>query len=128
MIGDELPDSADLTDDDRGGRFSVMARRAGGRGPVTAMTISRQLGSLDRTIGREAAQRLGYSMIWRELINQAASRAEAFEIASATIDDLRLLYVRPFLHGCWAYLPTSLLRTGFHPPLHRQRLIALGVA
>ncbi len=62
---------------------------------MTAITISRQLGSLGTQIGREVAQRLGYRMVWREVINEAARRAGAPEMALAAIDDLGLLGVQP---------------------------------
>lgn len=70
---------------------------------MTAITISRQLGSLGTPIGREVAQRLGYRMVWREVINQAARRAGVPEVALATIDDLGLLDVRPSPRARQAY-------------------------
>ena len=60
---------------------------------MAAVTVSRQLGSLGTQIAREVAQRLGYRMVWREVINEAARRAGAPEAALAMIDDLGLLDV-----------------------------------
>jgi cytidylate kinase len=70
---------------------------------VTAITISRQLGSLGTPIAREVAQRLGYRMVWRQVINEAARRAGAPEVALATIDELRLLDLRPSQEALRAY-------------------------
>lgn len=55
------------------------------------ITISRQLGSLGREIAALTAERLGYDLVWRELINDAARRAGAPEAALSTIDELGLL-------------------------------------
>lgn len=70
---------------------------------MTAVTISRQLGSLGTQIGREVAQRLGYRAVWRQVINEAARRAGAPEVALATIDDLGLLDLRPSPQAHRAY-------------------------
>ncbi len=71
--------------------------------PARAITISRQLGSLGSLIARMVAQRLGYRVVWRELINQAARRACVPEVALATIDDLGLLGIRPSPQARAAY-------------------------
>jgi cytidylate kinase len=60
---------------------------------MAAVTVSRQLGSLGTQIAREVARRLGYRMVWREVINEAARRAGAPEAALAVIDELGLLDV-----------------------------------
>jgi cytidylate kinase len=60
---------------------------------MTAVTVSRQLGSFGTQIARGVAQRFGYRMVWREVINEAARRAGAPEAALAMIDDLGLLDV-----------------------------------
>lgn len=71
--------------------------------PARAITISRQLGSLGSLIAQMVAQRLGYRLVWRELINQAARRACVPEVALATIDDLGLLGIRPSPQARAAY-------------------------
>ena len=67
------------------------------------ITISRQMGCLGRQVAEQVALRLGYRLLWRELINQAASRAEVPEVALATIDELDLLGLRPSRKDVQAY-------------------------
>jgi cytidylate kinase len=62
---------------------------------MKAITISRQMGSLGCQVAEETARRLGYRMVWREVINQAALRTGVPEMALATIDELGLLGLRP---------------------------------
>jgi cytidylate kinase len=62
---------------------------------VSTITISRQLGSFGDEVGQAIAERLNYRLISREIINQAASRANVPEVALATIDDLDLFGIRP---------------------------------
>jgi cytidylate kinase len=62
---------------------------------MAVITISRQLGSLGSTLGRQVATRLGYRLVHRELINQAAQLAGAPDMALATIDELGLLGIKP---------------------------------
>ena len=62
---------------------------------MPTITISRQLGSLGDEVAQAIAGRLHYRLVSRELINQAASRAGAPEMALATIDDLGLFGMRP---------------------------------
>lgn len=69
-----------------------------------AITVSRQMGSLGCDVAREVAQRLGYRMVWRELINQAAIRAGAPEAALSTIDELGLLGIKPSAAQQRAYI------------------------
>jgi len=71
--------------------------------PARAITISRQLGSWGSLIAQMVAQRLGYRVIWRELIHQAARRACVPEVALATIDELGLLGIRPSSQARAAY-------------------------
>lgn len=71
--------------------------------PVPAITISRQLGSLGTLVASEVAGRLGYRVVHRQLINEAARRAGAPEVALAVIDDLGLLGVRPSAQARQAY-------------------------
>ena len=51
----------------------------------------------------QVAEILEYRVIWREVINQAASRARTPEVALATIDELDLLGLRPPLKEIQAY-------------------------
>ena len=62
---------------------------------VSVITISRQLGSLGDEVAQAITERLNFRVICRDLINQAAIRAGAPEVALATIDDLGLLGLRP---------------------------------
>jgi cytidylate kinase len=62
---------------------------------MSVVTISRQLGSLGTTLGRKVATRLGYQLVHRDLINQAARLAGAPDMALATIDELGLLGIEP---------------------------------
>ena len=71
---------------------------------MSAVTMSRQLGSLGREVARLVADRLGYRLVWREVINQAARQAGAPEVALATIDELGLLGLHPSLKACAAYV------------------------
>ena len=62
---------------------------------MAVITISRQLGSLGTTLGNLIAGRLGYRLVHREIINQAARLAGDPELALATIDELGLLGIEP---------------------------------
>ena len=63
------------------------------------------MGSLGDPIARQVAEvRLGYRLVWREVINQAALRAGVPEVALATIDELGLLGVKPTAEAQAAYL------------------------
>ncbi len=70
---------------------------------MAVITISRQLGSLGRTVAGLLAERLGYAMVWRDLINQAAQRAGAPEAALSAIDELGLLGARTSPKAVQAY-------------------------
>ncbi len=61
------------------------------------------MGSLGSQISRLVAEMLGYRLVWRELINQAAQRAGAPETALAAIDELNLLGICPSAEACKAY-------------------------
>jgi cytidylate kinase len=67
------------------------------------ITISRQMGSWGCQVAEEAARSLGYRRVWREVINQAAQRAGAPEIALATIDEIGLLGIKPRSSDLLAY-------------------------
>lgn len=71
---------------------------------MDVVTISRQLGSLGLNIGKKLADGLGYRLVERDLINQAAIRAGAPEVALAMIDELNLLGICPSPEQCRAYI------------------------
>jgi CMP/dCMP kinase len=71
---------------------------------MNVITISRQLGSLGCEVANEVARQLDYRLVWRELINQAAIRAGAPDVALATIDELNLLGISPSATGHKAYI------------------------
>ncbi len=70
---------------------------------MSTITISRQIGSLGREIAGIVAEELGYRLVGRELINQAARRAGAPEAALAAIDELGLFGICPSPQECQAY-------------------------
>jgi cytidylate kinase len=70
---------------------------------MPVITLSREMGSLGTAIARQVAETLSYRLVWREVINQAACRAGAPEVALAAIDDLGLLGVRPTFRQRRAY-------------------------
>lgn len=70
---------------------------------MTTITISRMLGSSGQQIARLLSDRLDYRLVWRELINQAALRASAPEMALAVIDELGLLDIQPSQEAVQAY-------------------------
>jgi len=70
---------------------------------MSTITVSRQLGSRGTEIARDVADRLGYRMVWREVINDAARRAGAPEVALAAIDFLGLFELHPPPEACRAY-------------------------
>jgi cytidylate kinase len=70
---------------------------------MTVITISRQMGSLGRQVAEEIGRCLSYRVVWREVINEAASRAGVPEVALATIDELDLLGLRPSVNARKAY-------------------------
>jgi cytidylate kinase len=71
---------------------------------MAVITLSRQLGSLGLETAKLLAPRLGYRLVWRDLINQAARRAGAPEVALAMIDELNLLGLKPSPDDILAYL------------------------
>ncbi len=70
---------------------------------MSAITISRQMGSLGCQIATTLAESLGFKLVWRELINEAAHRAGTPEVALAAIDELGLLGICPSPKACRAY-------------------------
>jgi len=70
---------------------------------MRTLTISRELGSLGTSIAQAVAERLGYRLVWREIINEAAAQVGSPEIALAQIDDLGLLGLHPSERAFKAY-------------------------
>ena len=71
---------------------------------MAVITISRQYGSLGNIVADALGQRLGYRVVMRELINQAARWAGAPEVALAVIDELGLLGLSPSEEDYQAYI------------------------
>jgi cytidylate kinase len=70
---------------------------------MAAITISRQLGSQGDDVALAVAQRLGYQVVYRELVNQAAQRAGAPEMALAFLDVLGLIALQTTEEQAQAY-------------------------
>ncbi len=70
---------------------------------MAVITISRQIGSNGFQVAEEIARKLGYRIVWREIINGAAIRAGVPEVALATIDELDLFGIRPSIEDQKAY-------------------------
>jgi CMP/dCMP kinase len=70
---------------------------------INVITISRQLGSLGNEVAHRSGELLGFRVVCREVINQAAIRSGAPEVALATIDELNLLGIRPSPQAQKAY-------------------------
>jgi cytidylate kinase len=62
---------------------------------MAVITISRQMGSLGCEIAHAVKDRLGYRIVWRELINEAAIKSGMPSMALAVIDELGLLGLSP---------------------------------
>lgn len=73
------------------------------KGKNFSITISRQMGSLGYETAKIVGARLGFSIVWREIINQAARKAGAPEAALAAIDELGLFGICPSDEECHAY-------------------------
>jgi len=71
---------------------------------MAVITISRQLGSQGDKIAELIAEQLGYKVVSRQIINQAALQACAPEIALAEIDELGLLGISPSDKDCKSYI------------------------
>lgn len=67
------------------------------------ITISREMGSLGLDVARQVSMSLGFRLVWREIINQAAARAGSPEAALAAIDELGLIGICPSPQACLAY-------------------------
>jgi CMP/dCMP kinase len=55
-----------------------------------SITLSRQLGSMACEVAQAVKDRLGYRVVWRELVNEAGKRSGLPEMALDCIDDLGL--------------------------------------
>lgn len=62
---------------------------------MSAITISRQMGSRGDELAQEVARRLGWRWVCRDIINQAALAAGVPQVALAEVDELGLLGLRP---------------------------------
>ncbi len=70
---------------------------------MTAITISRQMGSMGCEVAQAVSKATGYRIVMREVINQAAQQAGAPEMALHEIDELGLLGFRPSAEEQQAY-------------------------
>ncbi len=70
----------------------------------SVVTISRQIGSGGSSFAKTLSLKLGYPLIWREVINQAAIKIGSPEVALAMIDELGLLGLCPEPEVCTAYV------------------------
>lgn len=93
---------------------------------MAAITVSRQLGSLGDEVAQAVAARLGYTLVGRDLINQAARRAGTPEMALAVIDELGLLGLAPSGHDQRAY--QSAMRQVMAELAARDRMVIVGRA
>ena len=70
---------------------------------MSAVTISRQMGSQGDELALHVAQQLGWRLVQRNLINQAALAADVPHMALADIDELGLLNLHPSAKEWQAY-------------------------
>lgn len=70
---------------------------------MSAITISRQMGSQGDEIAWQVAQQLGWRRVDRELINRSALAAKVPQVALAEIDELGLFGLRPSAKEWRAY-------------------------
>ena len=94
--------------------------------PMQTITISRQLGSLGEEVAEKVAQHLGYQVVCRELINQAAIQCGAPELAQAWIDDLGILDIQPSPKDRRAFL--SAVQEAMEELAERGNVIIVGRA
>ncbi len=70
---------------------------------MSAITISRQLGSLGDELALEVARCLGWRRVCRDLINRAAVEAGVPQVALAELDELDFFGLRPTAADWQAY-------------------------
>lgn len=70
---------------------------------MSALTVSRQMDSGGDELALQVAQRLGWRVVCRDLINQAALAACVPQVALAEIDELGFLGLRPSSRDWQAY-------------------------
>ncbi len=70
---------------------------------MSAITVSRQMGSRGDELALQVAERLGWQRVCRDLINQAARSAGVPQVALAEIDELGFLGLRPSAKEWGAY-------------------------
>jgi cytidylate kinase len=70
---------------------------------MSAITISRQMGSRGDELAWQVAQQLGWQLVERDLINRAAAAAGIPHMALVDIDELGLLNIRPSAKEWRAY-------------------------
>jgi cytidylate kinase len=70
---------------------------------MSAITLSRQMGSRGDELALQVARRLGWQRVSRDLINQAARAAGVPQVALAEIDELGFLGLRPSAREWGAY-------------------------
>lgn len=70
---------------------------------MSAITISRQMGSQGDELALQVAERLGWRRICRDLINQAAIEAGVPQVALAELDELGFFGLRPRAKDWQAY-------------------------
>ncbi len=91
---------------------------------MAVITLSRQWGSLGNIVANAVADRLGYRVMMRQLINQAALRAGAPEVALAVIDELHLLGLTPSAEEYQAYLQA--MHTVMEELAHQGNVVIVG--
>jgi cytidylate kinase len=70
---------------------------------MATITLSRQLGSRGDEVAQAIGERLGYGVVYQELINAAAQRAGTPELALEVLDVLGLLQTHPTAHARQAF-------------------------
>ncbi len=93
---------------------------------MAVVTLSRQLGTLGYETAEMLALHTGYRLVGRELINQAAKRAGAADVALAMIDELNLLGLKPAPEDMQSYL--SAVKTVMEEMAARGDVIIVGRA